>query len=506
MEAVDRRQRCLLGILARHVIQMDSNEVPARVVDSAKACVLDLLGCMLGGSGASPARRVASLVRRQGGVAEATVVGCKARVPVEQAALANGTAAHALELDDIHRFAAGLHPGAVVIPAALAVSEHSSVSGRTFVSAVLAGYEVAGRVAMAVNLSHRQRGFFSTGTVGPMGAAAAAAKVLGLDHHETTAALSLAASQGAGFFEFLTDGSPVKTVQAGWAARNGVNAALLAKEGLEGPESALEGPEGFARAYSDEFLPDAIAAELGHRFQIENSCFKLYAACGHCFAPIDAALSVLPDLVRQVNQVGRTDDGAQIEWGRSLAQSIRFIEVRTYRAAAILDQRDPSCEMKAKFSIPYCVAAALVLGHVDLGAFSAERLALASVRGIGALVTVKEDERITEAFPERRTAELIVELKDGSRLTRIVDYPKGTPENPVSREELEVKFRQLAGMRLQPHECERAIRWVSALTDLESIAELVPVLGGRPCGRSGRRATRDENLASGRAAAWRDEC
>lgn len=452
----------ILEALARHAIRLDLRSVPAATLDRTKLCILDLLGCLLAGAGSDPARQVADLVVRQGGRAEATVVGRVGRVPAESAALANGVAAHALELDDAHRFATGLHPGATVIPAALAVAEAEEASGEDLLAAVLVGYDVAGRIGTALNPSHRYRGFHSTGTIGPFGAAAAASRLLGLDAHRATAALSLVASQGSGIFEFLADSSTVKLLHAGWAAQKGVQAALLARAGLAGPPSALEGREGFARAYAQEFRPEEVTRELGSSFEVDRVYFKLHAACGHAFSAIDAALALRAEL-------GGSEEG---DFGQKLATAIRSVRVSSYRAAAVLANREPSTEAQARFSIPHCVAAALVLGSAGLEAFGSEARRSPAIRRISGVTEVVEDPAITATFPARRTAVVEMVLRDGRRLEKAVDYPRGTPENPVSEGELVGKFHLLAASRLDPARRQSLIERVRTLEKLPSVAGL----------------------------------
>ena len=466
MEPSANHRQTLLEALSGHVAEFDLERAPAETVARLKACLLDLLGCLLAGTATEPAGQVAEMVERQGGLPQASVAGRSRRVPAEWAALANGVAAHALELDDAHRFATGLHPAATVIPAALATAEMVGASGKELLQAILVGYDVAGRIGTALNPSHRYRGFHSTGTIGPFGAAAASARLLGLRPQEVVAALSLVASQGAGVFEFLVDGSTVKLLHAGWAAQKGVQAALLAQAGLSGPASALEGREGFARAYAEELSLEGVAEQLGSCFEVDRSYFKLHAACGQTFSAIDAAMALR-------DRLGISGKEAAVE---GTLMGLQSIEVRTYRAAAVLDNREPTTERQARFSIPYCVGTALILGNAGLEAFGPEARNLPAIRYIASMTHVLESAPITASFPAKRTAVLEAVFSDGRRLTETVDYPRGMPENPASVEELEEKFHQLAAARLDLASRELMVRQVGSLQDLESIAELTSSL------------------------------
>ena len=228
--------------IAEFVAKNRWEDCPAEAVDAARRAILDCLGVMLAGSAEPAARIVTDIARSEGGAPLATVIGTSLRTGAVWAALANGTAAHALDFDDTNFTMIG-HPSAPVLSAALAAGELALADGRALVHAFLLGFEVETTLAEVLNPAHYERGFHATGTLGTMGAAATTARLLGLDPRQTGTALAIAASQASGLKENF--GTMTKPFHAGHAARSGVLSALLAREGFTASERALEGPQGY---------------------------------------------------------------------------------------------------------------------------------------------------------------------------------------------------------------------------------------------------------------------
>ncbi|MFW6289813.1 MAG: MmgE/PrpD family protein, partial [Mariniphaga sp.] len=284
-------------ILSDFVSNLRFDQVPETTVEKARMCMLDYLGAVYAGVQTREASLARGFAGKLGGNPQATVAGTgggKSSSPL--AALVNAVTCHALELDDAHRYATGLHPGATIIPAAMAAGEHLSCTAERIWLAIIAGYEVAGRVGRAINPSHRYRGFHSTGTVACLGAAAAGAKLLGLDTKKTAWAIGISGSLAGGIFEFLAEGSMNKLLHAGNAASSGITAALLANDGFTGPTTVIEGKEGFCRAFSDEYDISKITRGIGGDYEIDATYFKPHASCGQSFGAIDAVLELRPDI------------------------------------------------------------------------------------------------------------------------------------------------------------------------------------------------------------------
>jgi len=398
-------------------------KLPSEVQQRARLVLLDMLGATIAGSTTPTARQGSAVARRYGASDAAQLIGQRQRASVPFAALANGMNCHALEVDDGHRRAIGLHNAATATPAALAVAEEEDASMERFLAAMVLGYEVASRLGSAMNPAHRHAGFHSTGTLGVFGAAAAAAYLRGLDAEKCARALGIAGSASAGIFEFLSDGSTSKHFHGGHAAMSGIVAADLAAEGLTGPMRIFEGDEGILKVYSQGVDPETITQGLGERYEVMNLFFKIHATCAHVFSPIDAVLKL------------RSQIGTPVRFERMV--------VRTYHAAAILNQQRPPTRAGAKFSIPYCATIAWIHGKASDEMFEPKHLEDPELLELAARVEVVEDPEIHADFPNTRAARVEVTLPDGSHKEAYVPLPKGMPECPASEDELATKFHGL---------------------------------------------------------------
>jgi len=250
------------------------------VVDRVKYLLLDYLGVAIAGSASESSQPIHSMLARMKSPGRCTVLGTPTQTSPEYAALANGAAAHSLEMDDTHQ-AGSIHPGVVIFSTAIALSEiHPEIDFGQFVSAVVAGYEVATRLAMAVQPKyHYELGFHPTSTCGVFGAAVTAAKLLRLSEEQMLSAMGVAGSMAAGSLEFLADGTWTKRLHPGLAAQNGILAANLAAEGFRGPATILEGRDGFLFGYSRKPKPELVTQDLGEDFEIMRTSVKPHACC-----------------------------------------------------------------------------------------------------------------------------------------------------------------------------------------------------------------------------------
>ncbi len=278
-------------LLAEYVSNLQWQALPPEVVESAKLRVLDYLASAMAGYRLNRtfSDTVTGMYRDMGGVKESRVLFSDLQLPAPNAAFLNAAYGHGADIDDGHRTANG-HPGIVVIPAALALAEAHHMSGKDVILAVVAGYDVFVRLASAVNPAHFARGFHSTGTVGTIAAAAAAAKVLRLDFEGVRNSISLGAVQAAGVHEISESAQASKPLSPAKAAYGGVLSGRMARLGIEGPLEALEGTKGFLKAFTDKFDFEILQKELGQRFDITRCYVKLYPACRHCHGGIDAAI------------------------------------------------------------------------------------------------------------------------------------------------------------------------------------------------------------------------
>ena len=414
-------------------------ELHPTVVHQAKKLILDLVGVALGGYTMMdfPQLVVGYLVDL-GGRPEATIIHTKAQFPAINAALANAACAHALDMDDGHRFAA-LHPGTVVIPAALAAAELVQASTREFIAGVVAGYEIMIRIGMAINPSSLNRGFHATGQTGPFGAAAACSCILGLNEEQTVGALTLAGLQGSGILQVNHDvvGATAKPLNPAKAASSGLLAALLARKGARGPSAIFEGKDGFLQAFADEVDSDLLTRDLGDTYQILNAYTKFYAACRHVHAPLDAALSL------------RSQSGLDLN-------EIRQITVRTYPAAIRLAGiARPTTPSAARFSIPFSVALALTLGDAGANKYTNRNVEDQAIQGLAERVVLEEGDKWARLYPNKRGATLTITDARGRTETAEVDLARGEPENQASWEELYDKFIANATLLVTEEEASR---------------------------------------------------
>ena len=278
------------------------------IFDRARYLMLDYLGVAIRGSRSESSAPVYRMIQRIGASGCSTIIGAGIRTLPGLAALANGTAAHAIELDDTHN-AGSIHLGVVMFSTAFALAESlPAVTADHFFTAVVAGYETAARIAMAVQpKEHYQLGFHPTATCGVFGAAVTASKLLGLNAGQMLSAVGIAGSLAAGSLEFLAEGAWTKRLHPGLAAQNGIQAAMLAAEGFRGPGAILEGRDGFFNAYSKKPLPELLTRDLGDSFEIMRTSVKPHACCRYMQGPIDAILDLVHKHDIQPDQVQRIE-------------------------------------------------------------------------------------------------------------------------------------------------------------------------------------------------------
>jgi 2-methylcitrate dehydratase PrpD len=436
------------------------DDLPRDVIEHAQRSVTDWLGSALGGSIERPARLAQQVAARFGVSEEATVFGAR-RASAPAAAFANGVASHILELDDIHR-GSTVHAAAPIIPAALAVAEREHADGRAFLASVAIGYEAAFRIGEAVNPSHYFF-FHPTGTVATFGAAAAAGSLLRLTADQMVDALGSAGTQAAALWEFNADGAMSKHLHPGKAAMNGVLAADLARVGFTGATRILEGERGFFRATSKAYDESRITDRLGARWKIGENGYKLYSCCAHTHTAVDCALAI----------------AARCGWSRDdVRREVSGIAIETYGPGyEIVKEMNPRTPYQAKFSLAYCVAAALLEGTIGLEQFADHRFGNDGVRD-GAItellrrvrVTVPGD--LTAKYPGAWPVRLALSLNGGAVERAASEYPKGNAENPVSTAELEQKFGSLVGSRLGKDTAQAMLRALHSIERCPDMADL----------------------------------
>lgn len=399
-------------------------DLPDAVVAAARRHVLDSLGIGL----ASVTQPYGRRFREWGGALPvedgATALGLPGTYPAEQAALVNGVLFHGLDFDDTYQPGI-VHIGAVVVPTALAVAEQEGRSTDDVVTAVAIGYELHSRLGEASAGAFHRKGWHATPICGSFAAALVASRLMGHSIGETVAALGIVGSFASGIQEFLRDGTDTKRLHPGWAASSGVNAARFAKIGFEGPAAVWEGHYGLYATHVDEgdFTPELVTDGLGTRWNILRVSIKPYPCCHLMHAHIDAA--------RQLRAKGvEADDVA------SVTAYIHESGLHLLGEPIEVKQR-PATTYGAQFSLPYAVAVAFH-DDIDLRSFSAERLEDPEILAFAQRVHCVIDEET--AYPTHFDGALSVELNDGRELSYRESVNRGSPERPLTDEDLAIKF------------------------------------------------------------------
>ncbi len=432
----------LMQQLADYAIKEQTQKLVPEVVHHAKRAVIDWYAAMLPGSVVAPATLLELAFAEdldRGGARLAQ--GRKATM--RTAALINGAASHSVEFDDIYRDA-GYHPGSPTISAAMAAAQGSNASGERFLRAVIVGYEISTRIGEAVMPSH-YRFWHTTGTVGAFGAAAAAATALHLNHEQFMHAVATVGTMAAGLKQAFLSQAMSKPLHGGHAADAGVLAALAAAQGVTGALDIIEGKEGFGQAMS--INPDwtKVVRGLGVDYHIQHMTFKAHGCCGHTFPSIDGVLHL-------------------VDTHTLKAEDIQKITLATYKAGLdIIDNAQPQGEYQAKFSLQYTVAHALLYGSVRLNAFTPERMSDPAIRSLMKKIVCVADPVLSKGYPNQRAAQVDIDLKDGSRLSYFQPYRKGDPELPLTDEELNAKFKELADPVLGQVRAERLLEQLWSL-------------------------------------------
>lgn len=428
---------------------------PVGAGERARAALhlLDWLGCAIAGQASEPGRIVATYAGKLG-TGAAKAIGAS-RLEAGAAALINGCYGNVLEMDDIHRTSI-LHPGPVVVPAALAVAEREGASAEALLTALVRGYEAVIRVGRSFGPGH-YRLWHNTSTGGPFGAAAAVGSLLGLDQRQMVAALGNAGTQASGPWQCRLEGAMSKQLHTGRAAASGLAAADLAALGFTGPRLILEGPLGWYAATCPDARPERVLADAEGDWLIHETSFKPWPACRHAHAAIDAALKLRD---------------------RLSADAIERVIVRSFAdAIGICDNPAPETTLQAKFSLQHAAAVVLLDGPPRLDAFDPPALTRGDVAALRRKVSLEVAEPFKSAYPEHFGASVVVDLKDGRRLEASARDALGDPENPVSLGEIEAKARMLMGsVGLAPARVEAIIAAALSLPQGGTISRLTDLL------------------------------
>ncbi len=413
----------LLKQIAEYAHREQTSTLPAEVWHHAKRAVIDWYACLLPGSIVEPATILEKALADELDRGKARLATGRPAA-TRAAALINGAASHSVEFDDIYRDA-GYHPGSPVISAALAVAQATGASGELFLRGVIVGYETSTRLGESVMPAH-YKFWHTTGTIGALGAAAAAATILRATPEQFAHAVATATTFASGLKQAFLSQAMSKPLHGGHAADVGVMAALSAVRGLTGALDILEGPSGFGNAMSGKVDWTKATKDLGVDYHITRVTFKNHGCCGHNFPSIDGALHL-----QKLHGFKAAD--------------VKKVKIESYKAGMdIVGNFDPEGEYQAKFSLPYTVAHALVHGSVRLNAFSPERMQDPAVRGMMPKFEIISDPELSAGYPNQRAARVHIETNDGRTFSHFQPHRKGDPEQLLTDAEVNDKFIELA--------------------------------------------------------------
>lgn len=447
--------------LAEFIQETQFKNLPDNVIQRTKDCVLDNLGSALVAINASDIVNMIEEIKKYDHQDDCTLWASPERASIFNAILINGTMAHTIEMDDVHKHSK-CHAGAVVIPAALTFAELKEISGKDLLLSIALGYEIMLHIGIGIGASsHRLKGWHATSTCGPFGSAAAISKILNQDVVKIKSALGLAGTQASGLWAFTADGATSKKFHSGHAAYCGAMAATMANSGMIGPGEIIEADDGgLFRASSENYNFNAVTDALGERYEILNVDQKPYACCRSMHPSIDAIL--------------------ELKQGKNiLPKDIEKIEVKTYDIAikqcGII--QEPKNVFESKFSIPFGIAVAFFEGNALDEQFSMGRIKNEKIINLAKKVEVMEGEEYTEMYPDNWGCKVKIFTNSKEVFEKEILKAKGDHQNPLSREELVNKFKHLTkDIFRSENKQEKIIGIIDNLEYLENVKILLNLL------------------------------
>jgi aconitate decarboxylase len=452
--------------IAEFVSGLTYDAVPLEVRERIKLLILDSLGCAIYGAHTPWCEILQGTLSEVDQTRTTSLWGTKAKLSSSHAALVNGTAVQGFELDDVHRQGV-LHVGAVTLPALIAVAEnHARLSGREFLAAAVAGYEIGPRVGICMGQEHIGQGWHSGATLGVFSAAAGAARGLKLDPERTVHALGIAGTQAAGLMA-AQFGSMVKRMHAGRSSQSGLYGALLAQKGFTGIIDVFEAPYGgFCTTFSrstDRFDMAELSAGLGERFETMRIALKFYSCVGSNHTSLDAIRAIQARRPFTLNEVSRiVVHGSQVT-----VDHVGW----AYR---------PEGLTSAQLNLPFCVATLLLRGDVFVDEFTPEAVHDESRIALSRKVEVVHDPAITALGSRfRHKVRVEVQFTDGSREEETREAPRGSEQSFAGPDEIVEKFRKLTRSTMQPSQQDEVIGIVLGMEEIDDMARLPQALQAR---------------------------
>jgi 2-methylcitrate dehydratase PrpD len=419
--------------------------------------MLDTLGCSVAGftMAKQECAWIIKLVKQLGGTPEATVWMDGLKTSSLNAALANATMIHTVDFDDTHPDSIS-HLGASLLATVIALGEKTGASGKDVITAFVAGYEVGARVGNSVNKIGRTHYKFwhPTATAGTIGASAAAAKMMKLGQSEIEQAIGLGVDQAVGFRYCIDKGDFSKSLHPGWAAMRAVMSAQIISVGANGPKGLLEYDSGFCNAMSSSPNVDELTKGLGKDFEILLDALKFYPTIHCSHTAIEATLGVV------FNHKLKEEDVERVE--------IRISDLAKGQGM----NYEPDNPLAARLSIPFCVATAVLKGHLELSDFIKEELHNPKLRQVMAKIKIEAEPEFNVKYPKGFVADLTVKTKDGKEYKDFIVYPKGHPDRPAAEKEVLDKYYSLTSLTWPRSQAEKVLGIMMSLDKLKSISEL----------------------------------
>lgn len=462
--------------IAEIYVPIKFEDIDKRTVENAKIFMLDCLGCILSGSHIINAVTLRRAVGEFAPDGDCTILGTGEKTNAMMAALINGTTGHSQDYDDDHREGTQ-HASVAVLPAVLALAEKYGKSGKEVMTAYILGSDITIRAGEVFGGTSYYAGWHLTGTCGVFGATAGACKIMGLNEQQYVDAFGVAGSEAAGIDEFNTTGAWTKRFHAGQSAMDGVLAAYMGKQGYFAPATIFDGVHGFFNCFSfkggscgyDATLPNGIqfpermTDQLGKKWEMADNSIKLYSCCRFTNNFCDCAIDIH-------NQPG-------FDWTKVKAihaECNRFTDERLCRPVDI--KRHPINVVNAQFSLFYEIACGLVKGRVLPESFTDEAIKDERLNKLTDLITWEINEDFEAVYPEKYPARVTVTMEDGSKYVGEVEYPKGDPEYPASKEEVMEKFFANATLTIGSVKAKKVVEMVDHIEDVEDIRELIKLL------------------------------
>ena len=458
--------------LAEISVKLRLKDVDKRTIENAKIFLLDCLGCTLSGSQIASAKAVREAITAIAPDGECTIIGTNQKTNPMLAALANGLAGHSQDYDDDHREGTQ-HSSVAVLPAVLALAEKYGKSGEEALLAYIIGSDVTIRAGEAFNGTSYYAGWHLTGTCGGFGSAAAASKIMGLSAEQTVNALGVVGSTAAGLGEFNSCGAWTKRFHPGRAAMDGVLAANMGKSNYFAPATVFEGPEGFLVCFSykgteenpdpkGDYTVSKLTDNFGKKWEMADNSIKLYACCRFTNNFCDCAIDIF-------------NQGCDITQIKAIhAECNKFTDTKLCRPVEV--KRHPINVVNAQFSLFYEIGCGLVYGKVLPQNFTEEAIKDPEINRLCDLITWEINPEFEAVYPSKYPARVTVTMEDGSKLVGEVEFPKGDPEYPATKEEIIEKFLNNASNTIGSVKANRIIGLVDKFEQLPDLVELMECL------------------------------